>query len=171
MNNNIMILTDSRQQKENHIIRAFDRANIFHLQTKLDTADYMLLKYTTDTGFNKDYTTLIDTKKDLIELAGNLCSKDHDRVKREVELASTLGCKEFIFLVGVKKGFTTEDLKTWKNPRGMTTGARLIKTMATFKKNRKEELGIDVRFMFCYKREMGDKVIELLGGEKNGFMD
>lgn len=167
MKNNIMILTDTRQKSENHIIRAFDREKIFHLQTKLDTADYMLLKYEQGSGFGKDFTVLVDTKKDLIEMVGNLCSRDHDRIKREVELASSLGCKEFVFLIGTKKGFGIEDLMKWKNPHGRTTGKTLLKTMTTFKQRRLEELGIDVRFVLCNKREMGDKVIELLGGTDN----
>ena len=62
---NLIILTDTRQQKENHIIKEFDKQNILHIQTKLDSADYMAVRYNEEKGFYKDYSILVDTKKDL----------------------------------------------------------------------------------------------------------
>ena len=53
--NNFVILTDTRQQKEEHIIKEFDKQCILHIQTKLDSADYMALRYDEEKGFYKDY--------------------------------------------------------------------------------------------------------------------
>ena len=92
-----LILTDTRQQKEKHIIKAFDKQNIKHIQTKLESADYMALRFQNG-EFVFDYSILIDTKKDLLEMAGNLChTLEHQRIIREIELGQKLGCKRFIF--------------------------------------------------------------------------
>ena len=113
-NKDILILSDSRQQKDLHITKHFDKQNINWIRTKLDSADYMAVRY--DDGFIKDYSTLIDTKKDLLELCGNLCnSKEHARVVREIELGQRLGCNNFIFLIADNNIKTPEDIKSWSN--------------------------------------------------------
>ena len=95
-----IILTDTRQQKEKHILKEFDKQKILHIRTNLESADYMAVRYNEQKGFYKDYSILIDTKKDLLELCGNLChTSEHERVKREIEKAKQLGCKKFIFLL------------------------------------------------------------------------
>lgn len=155
---NFAILTDTRQQKENHIIKEFDKQDILHIQTKLESADYMALRYNTGTGIYKDYSTLIDTKKDLLEICGNLAhTSEHSRLVREVELAHSLGCTNFIFLIQGK--ITTEDdIKSWESPHTKVTGETLLKIMKTFKEHH------DCKFMFVEKKDMGSKIIELLNG-------
>lgn len=154
-----IILTDTRQQKENHIIKAFDRENILHIRTALESADYMAVRYNQKQGFWKDYSTLIDTKKDLEEISSNLCnSKNHERIKREIQRAKELGCTDFIFLIADNKIKTLTDLKQWRSKRTMVKGETLAKIMKTMK----ERYG--VRFIITSKRNIGKKVIELLGG-------
>lgn len=154
---NFVILTDTRQQKEKHIIKAFDNNDVLHIQTKLSSADYMALRHNAERGFYKDYTTLIDTKKDLLELCGNLCNaSEHARVVREVELAQSLGCKNFIFLIGEKNIHNPEDIKKWSNKNTRVKGETLFKIIQTFKEHH------NCRFIFCNKNEMGDLIIQLL---------
>ena len=99
--NKFVILTDSRQRVENHILKEFDKQGVLHIQTKLDSADYMALRYDERKGFYKDYSILIDTKKDLLEVCGNLAhTSEHNRVINEVNLGKNLGAKQFIFLIG-----------------------------------------------------------------------
>ena len=43
--NNFLILTDSRQQRESHIIKEFDKQGILHIRTGLPSADYMAVRY------------------------------------------------------------------------------------------------------------------------------
>ncbi len=96
--NNILILADTRQQKDKHITSYFDSKLIPWIRTGLPSGDYMAVRY--DGGFIKDYSVIIDTKKDLEEVVGNLCNtSEHERVKREIAKAKELGCKDFIFLI------------------------------------------------------------------------
>lgn len=155
--NNFIILRDTRQQKESHIIKEFDKQNILHIQTKLDSADYMAIRCDKEKGFYKDYSTLIDTKKDLLELCGNLChSTEHQRILREIELGKQLGAKEFIFLIGDNKIKTTEDIKNWISPHTKVKGETLLKIMNTMRKK------YDVRFIIVQKNKMGGMIIKLL---------
>ena len=154
-----IILTDTRQQKENHIIKEFDKQKIMHIRTTLESADYMAVRY--NNGFYKDYSVLIDTKKDLEEISSNLCnSQNHERIKREIERGKELGCKDFIFLIANNKIKTLDDLKKWRSKRTKVNGKVLVKIMQTMK----ERYGI--RFIITPKKDIGKKVIELLGDNK-----
>lgn len=150
-----VILTDTRQQKEKHILKKFDEQNIIHIRTGLPSADYMALRY--NNGFVLDYSVLIDTKKDLVEVANNLCNaSNHERIKREIETARELGCKDFIFLVGDSKIKKSEDIAKWHSPYTKVKGITLLKIMLTFQKK------YGVRFIFCQRKDVGNKIIELL---------
>jgi hypothetical protein len=158
MNKNILILADTRQQCDNHITKYFDKQNVNWIRTKLDSADYMAVRY--NNGFIKDYTTLIDTKKDMLELCGNLCkSSEHARLIREVELGQSIGCKNFIFLIADNDIKTAEDIKLWSNKNTKVKGETLLKIMTTFKQHH------NCRFIIVPKKEMGQKIVELLGGK------
>ena len=145
-----IILTDSRQQKENHIIKEFDKQGILHIRTGLPSADYMAVRYDKEKGFYLDYSILIDTKKDIEEIASNLCnSQNHQRILREIQKGKDLGAKEFIFIIGDNKIKTIEDIKNWSSPHTKVKGATLLKIMATMK----EKYG--VRFIIVPKKNMG----------------
>jgi hypothetical protein len=159
---NYIILTDSRQQKEKHILKEFDNQGILHIRTNLPSADYMVLRYNLQKGMYLDYSILIDSKKDLLEICSNLCkSSEHERLIREIELAKSLGCKKFVFLVGEKNIKSVEDIKNWSDKHTKVKGETLLKIMSTFSKHH------DCNFIFVSKEKMGKKIIELLGG-KNG---
>lgn len=153
--NDILILADTRQQKDKHITDYFDKNNIQWVRTTLPSADYMAVRY--DNGFIKDYSVLIDTKKDMEEIVGNLCrTTEHERVKREVEKAKELGCKQFIFLICDNKIKTVKDIKNWTSKRTKVKGDTLLKIMSTMS----QKYGI--RFIFASKQNAGAKIIELL---------
>lgn len=155
--NNYLILRDSRQQKENHIIKEFDKQNILHIQTKLDSADYMAVRYDEEKGFYKDYSILIDTKKDMLEICGNLTrTSEHNRIVNEVNLGHELGAKEFIFLIGENNIKSAEDIKNWSSPHTKVKGETLLKIIKTFKDHH------NCKFIFVPKKDMGSKIIELL---------
>jgi hypothetical protein len=154
-----IILTDTRQQKESHIIKEFDKQKIMHIRTTLESADYMAIRYDEERGFYKDYSILIDTKKDLEEISSNLCnSQNHERIKREIQRAKDLGCKDFIFLIANNKIKTLDDLKQWRSKRTRVTGEILAKVMKTMKER------YNVRFIIVPKKDLGKRIIELLGG-------
>lgn len=155
MLNDFIILTDTRQQRENHITKTFDKQGIIHIRTGLPSADYMALRYEQGKGFYLDYSILIDTKKDLLELCGNL-TKDHDRLVREIDKGHELGCEEFVFIIGDTKIKTIEDIKKWSSPHTKVKGYVLLKIMQTFKEHH------NCKFVVVPKKEVGNKVIDLL---------
>lgn len=156
--NKFVILTDSRQKVEEHILKEFDKQNILHIQTKLDSADYMALRYDEEKGFYKDYSILVDTKKDLLEICGNLAhTNEHQRIVREIDLAHKLNCIDFVFLIGEKNIKSVEDIKNWTNKHTKVSGSTLYKIMSSFKEHH------NCRFIIVPKAKMGAKIIELLG--------
>ena len=157
--NSFVILTDTRQQREEHILKEFDKQGIVHIRTGLPSADYMALRYDNEHGFFLDYSTLIDTKKDLEEIAGNLCnSQSHERIKREILKGQELGAKQFIFLINSGKLKTLEDLQNWSSKKTRVKGATLLKIFKTMKER------YNVRFILVPKKDIGKKIVQLLGG-------
>ena len=148
MNN--LIIVDTREKGHKKILEYFNQANQDYIISKLDTGDYM--KY-------KDFSIIIDKKDGLSELCSNLCNTlEHNRVVREVELAHSLGCKKFVFLVqgNIK---SAEDIKKWKSPHTKVKGETLLKVLKTFAEHH------NVRFIFCEKSKMGERIIELLNSD------
>lgn len=157
--NKFLILTDTRQQKENHIIKEFDKQGILHIRTGLPSADYMAVRYDEEKGFYLDYSILIDTKKDIEEIAGNLCnSQNHQRILREIQKGKDLRAKQFIFLINGGKVKTIQDLQNWTSKRTKVKGETLLKIMQTMTKK------YNVRFIIVHKAKMGETIIKLLKG-------
>ena len=146
MNN--LIICDTREKGNKKILEYFEKVGQDYIISKLDAGDYMLYK---------NYTTIIDKKDGLLELAGNLChTKEHERIKREIAKARELGCKDFIFLIQDNKIKTLEDIKKWSSPHTKVKGETLLKVMTTMKKK------YGVRFIICEKKKMGEMIINLL---------
>lgn len=148
MNN--LIIVDTREKGHKKILEYFDKVNQDYIISKLEAGDYMIYK---------DYSTIIDKKDGLLELSHNLCNTlEHARVVREIELAHSLGCNNFIFLIqsSIK---SEEDIKKWKSPHTKVKGEVLLKVLKTFKEHH------DCKFIFVHKKDMGKKIIELLGGK------
>ena len=146
MNN--IIIVDTREKGHKKILEHFDKVGQDYIVSKLDTGDYMLYK---------NYTTIIDKKDGLLELAGNLCNtKEHERVKREIQRAKDLGCENFIFLIQANKIKTTEDINNWSSKYTKVKGSTLLKVMNTMKQR------YGVRFIIVSKNKMGETIINLL---------
>ena len=157
MKSNFIILTDSRQKSESHIIKEFDQQGIIHIRTGLPSADYMALRYDEKKGFHFDYSILIDTKKDIEEIAGNLCNtQSHERIKREIRKGKELGAKDFIFLIADNKIKTVEDLENWSSKRTQVKGSTLVKIFNTMKQK------YDIKFIIAPKNKIGEIIIKLL---------
>lgn len=153
-------MADTRQQKDKYITDYFDKHDVMWFRVTLSTADYMLVKCD-DKSVRRDYTVLIDTKKDVEEIAGNLCNtQEHKRIDREVARAKELGCKEFIFLICDSKIKTVDDLKNWKSKRTKVKGSTLFKIMSTMHKK------YGIRFIFTDKKNAGKYVYKLLTKEE-----
>ena len=104
---------------------------------------------------------VIDRKKDLQEVAGNVCQQ-HERFVRELELARELGYK-IIVLVEEPNITTLTNVCSWynwrrkKNPRAVS-GKTLYKIMSKMSEK------YDVIWEFTTKANCGKRIVELLGG-------
>lgn len=63
-----------------------------------------------------DIKVTIDTKKNLLEVAQNICTSSHNRFRDEVILAQKCGCK-MIILVEDADIESVNDVFSWQNPR------------------------------------------------------
>lgn len=155
--NNFVVLRDTRQQKEKHILNEFDNQGILHIRTNLPSADYMALRYNYKNGMYLDYSILVDTKKDLNEVAMNLCRKEeHERIKREVAKAKELGCQKFYFLIADDSIQNINDIKNWHSKFSKVKGETLLKIMFTMSKK------YNIIFTITSRKNIGKKIIELL---------
>ena len=148
-----LIIVDTREKGNKKIIEYFDKVGQDYIASKLDAGDYMCYKR---------YETIIDKKDGLLELSHNLCNtNEHERIKREIQRAKDLGCTNFIFLIQENKIKSIDDIRKWTSPHTKVKGETLLRVMQTMR----ERYG--VRFIIVPKKEMGKKIIELLG-VKNG---
>lgn len=107
---------------------------------------------------------LIDKKDSLVELASNLCrTTEHARIKREIARANDIECERFIFLIADNKIANMDEVHNWEVPRKrdgtkytMVPPSTLEKIMKTMN----EKYGVE--FIFCPRKNMGQKIIELL---------
>ena len=103
-------------------------------------------------------TISIDTKKNLQEVCGNICSRQHERFREELVKAQGR-----LVLLIEEPGITIlEDVYFWDNPRRKyspkaTTGTSLYKSLCTIR----QEYGVDIRF--CNRRDTGREIIRILG--------
>ena len=147
--NNIIIEVDTRNKKDDFVTKYFDKNKIKWIRNKLYTGDIKLLNST---------DVIIDLKANLEEMAHNLCNtQEHLRIKKEIDKAKEIQCKQFIFLIKEDSIKTLEDLNNWTSKRTKVKGSTLIKIFKTMK----ERYG--VRFIIVPRKDMGEKIIELLG--------
>lgn len=144
-----MIYYDTREHegKNNHILEAFKRAGVTYERHKLDTGDYKV----------PGGMVTIDRKKDLEEIAGNLCSKD-GRFWREARRAHDTGLK-LIVLVETDDWRINciEDVKTWQSKHSRVTGANLAMQMFRL------HMAYGTEFLFCKRENAGWMIMQLLG--------
>lgn len=176
----MVIQIDSREKTHAiaRIVAEFDRRGIKHPVSKLIVGDYMNLD---------NPKAIVDRKQNLNEVCGNL-TQQHDRFRREMELASELGIQLIILIEHGAAIKSIDDVGRWVNPRiwsyckknGISTrgdmdanirefvahggqkppqsGEWLAKTMRTVERK------YGVRWEFCDKRSTGRRIVELLGG-------
>lgn len=151
----MIIECDTRQQKQEHITKAFDDAGVKYIRNKLYCGDYKRVD---------SPKVIIDTKKNLLEMSGNLCKvTEHARIKREIAKACDIGCERFIFLIADSNITCLEEVHKWQVPT-RKNGTKYTKvkpeTLEKIMKTMSDKYGVE--FRFCIKKEMGKKIIELL---------
>ena len=141
-----MIIVDTREKKNAHVLAYFERNHIQYIEKKLDTGDYMV---------EGQEQLLIDRKQNLAELAVNISPNDNTRFKAELRRLDALGGKMYILVE--EKLNSLEDVKNWKNKYGKRNGASLYATLSSYQYKH------NIAFVFCHKNSTGRVIAELLG--------
>lgn len=159
----MMIQIDTREHK-------WERARIERQLAQLGVKTIASKLYVGDYQSWDNPRLVIDRKKDLLELCGNV-TQQHERFRKELVKAQEAGIK-LIILCEQDGIHTLEDVYFWDNPRieespKATTGYALYRSLKTISEK------YDVDFAFCSKRETGSRIVELLGNgkEKGQGMD
>lgn len=172
----MILLEDTRQQANKHDAkhRWFDAHGIVVRRQALYCGDYTL---------PTDQSVCIDTKKDIQELVGDICGKQHERFRNECIRAKEAGIK-LIIIVENRGGHikdniiqptitSLDELHKWKNPRlfifsgskqkypRATRGITLQRACMTL--NAK----YGVEFLFTTPEKSAEKIVKLLGGDTN----
>ena len=170
----ITIQIDTREHKHEaeRIEKQFDAMGVQHFRSKLYCGDYQSL----DNG-----RLVIDRKKDLTELCGNV-TQQHERFRRELVRAMDAGIRVIVLCEHGHGVESLADVYFWENPRlartkwvtvdgkprkvpscpNATTGEKLFTILKTIQ----EKYG--VTFMFCDPVNTGETIVRLLGGDGNG---
>lgn len=147
-----IIIEDSRQQAGKHDIKheCFSRLGVELVRCKLPFGDYAPVP-----------PVSIDTKKDMEEIAGNICGAEHKRFINECKAAKAAGCRLIILVENECDISDVSEVHKWINPRvvfnpNCVQGARLQKAMETIS----ERYG--VQFLFCTPAESAKRIMEIL---------
>ncbi len=165
------IIVDTREHDSEweRIKSQFDKLDVKYYRSKLFVGDYQSLD---------NARLVVDRKKDLQELCGNVCQQ-HERFKAELVRAMDAGIKVVILCEHGSDIKNIEDVFTWVNPRStrtvwkkingrMTrtieqtkavTGTSLYKSLCTIRDR------YNVTFLFCTKDETGEKIVEILSND------
>lgn len=159
----MIIQCDSREQQNKEVIDYFERINQKYVISKLYAGDYCNL--------NKP-TILIDLKKDIEELIGNL-TKEHERFRNEIKRANEeMGCK---LIVLIRQPFNSlEDIKSYQvrkyskynknvDLRGKPMSNMNMETLYKIMNTMQNKYNLE--WQFCSREESGKKIIEILEKE------
>lgn len=148
----MIIQEDTRQQAGKHNIKHafFENADVGVVRCKLPFGDYAPVP-----------PVSIDTKKDMDEIAQNICGNAHIRFINECKAARDAGCKLIILVentVGIRD---ISQVHIWQNPRSCYSpncvqGPRLQKAMETISTRYGTE------FRFCEPEEAGGIIIQII---------
>ena len=113
----------------------------------MDIADYCVI--------GKE-NLVIDRKRNLQEVAQNLCSNDKSRFWREVRLAYQNHVR-MIVLVEQSGINDLRDVRNWQSKYQRLSGARLQEEMYRI------AMAYGIEWKFCHKNSTGKVICELLG--------
>ena len=157
-----LLVVDTREKPKaiTKILDYFQQQNVPYISSKLMFGDYM---------YYDQPQLVIDRKQNIAELAKN-CTREHERFKREMELARMTESRLVILVEQNRyhdRGRTVkvesiEDLIFWSNPNTVVTGEKVFRVLASWC----AKYPIEVRF--CDKRSTGKRILEILGGNEDG---
>ena len=110
------IVQDTREQQGKHK----------NIERYMRERGVQIIRQSGGLGFG-DYTlpldrrVVIDIKQDVVEIAGNLCSADHERIKREFQKAQEVGSKLYVLIeeneCNGHEMTCPDDLVYWESPK------------------------------------------------------
>ena len=166
----MQVQVDTREHKSEweRIQKQFDALRVQYFRSKLYVGDYQSLD---------NPRLVIDRKKDLNELCGNVCQQ-HDRFKAELIRAMQQNIKIVILVEHGEDVKSLEDVYFWENPRKheviwKTVNGKRVKTVRSAKAIDGMQLykslctirdRYNVDFEFCTKEDTGKRIVEILGG-------
>lgn len=149
----MVVLCDTRQQAGKH--RNIDS---YFAKTGIQTARQAL--YVGDYALANEQGRCVDTKQDVVELAKDIMSADHERFRAECVRAQEAGIK---LLVLVEETLPAGGLTDWQSPTDASgkpytsvSGESLRRAMLTMTAK------YGVRFRFCDSRQTGRLIVEYL---------
>ena len=166
----MQVQVDTREHKSEweRIQKQFDTLGVQYFRSKLYVGDYQSLD---------NPRLVIDRKKDLNELCGNVCQQ-HDRFKAELIRAMQQNIKIVILVEHGEDVKSLEDVYFWENPRKheviwKTVNGKRVKTVRSAKAidgmqlykslcTIRDRYNVDLEF--CTKEETGKRIVEILGG-------
>lgn len=151
----MIIQEDTRQQAGKHDIKHawFAENGVELVRCKLPFGDYAPIP-----------PISIDTKRNMDEIAANICGKEHRRFINECKAAKAAGCQLVILVENDDSIDKVADVHTWINPRSVLSpkcvqGPQLQKAMETIS----ERYG--VMFEFCRPEAAAKKIVEMLSND------
>lgn len=152
MENNITIKMDTREKvhKKKNILAYFERNNIDVERIKLDVGDYCI---------KGKENVVIDTKRDLTELATNMFC-DSVRFQKECIRAKN---NNIILIFLIEENFDKEKLLKWK-AKEKVDGKRFLNVQGWQVYNQMKLYSqlFRVKFRFCHKLSTGKQIVEIL---------
>lgn len=145
---NEILIIDTREKKNNELLKYFDKIGQDYIFSKLDFADYM---------FYKKYKKVVERKNSLLELSGNLCHLNaHHRFVNEIMRAKENGCQHFYIMITEQRISSIDEVNNWSSKRTRVKGETLMKIMNTMKER------YNVEFVFTKKELAGATILKLL---------
>lgn len=141
----MIVQVDTREKENSEILDYFNFVGQKWFSSKVASGDYL--------NFKKP-KVVIDTKKNLLELANNL-TKSHNRFLKEVLLAKNALKCDFVVLIREPLK-NIEEVKQWSNKHCRLKGETMYKIMKTMSER------YNVYWRFCKRENSGAKVLEIL---------
>lgn len=148
----MVIIEDTRQQSGKHDLKhtEFTTRGVELVRCKLPFGDYAPIP-----------PVSVDTKRDMEEIAGNICGAEHARFIRECKAAQAAGCQLVILVENTDGIRKLSDVHKWVNPRSVYSpkcvqGSRLQKAMETIT----ERYG--VVFLFCTPQDAAKYIVKIM---------
>lgn len=154
------VVSDTREKKNQHVLKYFEKHNINYVIKKLDYGDYQE---------ESNPRLSIDRKQNIAELAKN-CTADHERFRRELERVKKAGATLVLLVEQNRYKDRTNwihvkeiaDLLLWSSPHTKVRGERVFRILSSWMYR------YPLRVEFCDKRSTGRRIAEIIYGNTTG---